>query len=343
MVENLLIYEVQKNDTLFSIAEGIGMTSEDLRNFHNANCQKVGLLLFNGLTGIQKIVIPKIYKSEEKIRQENRIAVPPKIVSPGFFAQRYQVSESYESDYENKVEIDYSLDLKLQEDQKDSGKSLIASVRCFDFKKEGSKPADKMSELSMACMESISPLQFKINLDGKISGIHEFKNIQKIFEEKRKDLEDFFIGEIATKYMDKFAASISNESYFEKQIQSTLLYQVLFPSMNWFYRESAWKEEFYLVKNSFPLNCIFNVTFDHINSEEIQSDLRGEISENVSLQEMLRGKRSGEEAEEQLIGLVELKYTTHKKTKQLITAEGGIALLLQDEIYRKQKIKLSKI
>ena len=342
MENSFLIYEVKDTDSLGSIAASIGITAEELRDFHNANCREAGLLWFNGLTGIQKVVIPKNYKSATQIQKENSDVVPSKSVSPEFYAETYQVVESYESDFENKVEIEYIVDITLQEDRENPGKSLIASVHCYDFKKNGEKPDDKMSELSIACAESIAPINFIISEEGAISGIFEFEKLLTTFEEKRKDLEDFYIGEVSKKYMDKFAESLSNQEYFEKQLSTTLLYQVLFPKMIWFHKYKVWKDEFYLVKNSFPLNCIFKADFIHLDDDQIQTDIKGEIEDKISLQELLKGRKFEEEPEEPVVGVVEIKYTTQKQTKQLISAEAGIALLHEGEIYRKQKINLKQ-
>ena len=142
--------------------------------------------------------------------------------------------------------------------------------------------------------------------------------------------------------MDKFAESLSNKQYFEKQLRSTLLYQVLFPKMTWFHKYDTWKDEFYLVKNSFPLNCIFNADFIHLDDDQIQTDIKGEIEDKISLQELLKGRKFEEEPEEPVVGVLEIKYTTQKQTKQLISAEAGIALLHEGEIYRKQKINLKQ-
>ncbi|MBF8458403.1 hypothetical protein IV494_14560 [Kaistella sp. G5-32] len=343
MEDLITIYDVTPNDTLVKIGQKIGMTADEVRDFHNLNCERNGLMWFNNLVGIEKIVLPKNYKSAAQIRKENLAAIPLKMMVPDFFAQTYEVLESYESDFENKVEIAYTLDIQLKKMEKNQIKVFVASVHCYDFKKNGEKPDDKMSELSIACAKSIAPINLIISPEGKISGIFEFEKLLKTFEDKRKDLEDFFIGEVSGKYMDQFAKSLSDEKYFEKQIGSTLLYQVLFPSMIWFYKESAWKEEFYLVKNSFPINCIFNVDFIHLDEAQIQTDIKGEIQDKISLQELLKGKKFEEEPEEPVVGLVELKYTTHKNTKQMLQAEAGIALLQEGEIYRKQKILLSKI
>lgn len=338
MEDSFLIYEVKDTDSLGSIAGSIGMTAEELRDFHNANCREAGLLWFNGLTGIQKVLIPKNYKSATQIRKENSAAAPSKSVSPEFYAETYQVVESYESDFENKLEINYTLDIQLTKIDENHVENFVASVYCYDFKKNGEKPDDKMSELSIACAESIAPIKFIISNEGKITGIFEFEKLLKTFEEKRKDLEDFYIGEVSKKYMDKFAESLSNKQYFEKQLRSTLLYQVLFPKMGWFHRESEWKEDFHPVKNSFSTPCSFNINFNHLNEQEIETDIKGEILDKVSLQELLCGKRLNEEPEEAVVGLLELKYNTDKVTKQMLKAEAGIALFHKGEMYRKQKI-----
>lgn len=340
MEDLFTIYEVKPTDTLSKIGQKVGMNADEVREFHNLNCEQNGLMWFNNLIGIEKIILPKVYKSAAQIKKENLEAVPSKILSEEFYAKTYQVLESYESDFENKVEIGYTLDIQLKKMEDDQVKSLVASVHCYDFRKNGEKPDDKMSELSIACAESIAPLQLIISSEGQISGIFQFEKLGAIFDEKRKNLEEFFIGDVSKKYMDHFAKSLSDEKYFEKQIRSTLLYEVLFPSMAWFYKESSWKEDFYLVKNSFALNCIFNVEFIHSNEEHIQTNLKGEIQEKISLQELLKGKKFNEETEDPLLGLIEFKYTTHKHSKQLLQTEAGVALLHEGEVYRKQKIKL---
>lgn len=343
MTDLLTIYDVKPSDTLEKIGSGIGMTADEVRDFHNANCEQQGLMYFNSLVGIQKIILPKNHKSAAQIKKENLAALPARLLSPDFYAETYEVVESYESDFENKLEINYTLDIQLSPIEENHLRSFVAAVHCHDFKKNGQKPDDKMSELSIACAESIAPLNFIISEEGGISGIFEFEKLLPTFEQKRKDLEDFFIGEVSKKYLDKFAESLSNKEYFEKQLRSTLLYQVLFPKMTWFHKYDAWKDEFYLVKNSFPLNCSFNANFIHLDEEQIQTDIKGEIEDKISLQELLKGRKFDEEPEEPLVGVVEIKYTTQKHTKQLISAEAGIALLQEGEVYRKQKIKLSKI
>ncbi|MFC6268181.1 hypothetical protein [Frigoriflavimonas asaccharolytica] len=343
MGDSIIIYDVKTDDTLAKIGQKLGMSEDEVRDFHNINCEKNGLLYFNSLIGVEKIIIPKNFKSVAQINKEIAEAIPAKNISQDFYAENYKIIESYESDFENAVEISYTVNIRLEEKKENQLKILVASIKSSNFLNNGEKPDDKMSELSIACAESISPLQFEVYPEGNIAKMYQFENIQKVFQEKRKDIEDFHIGEVAQKYVDRFASNLSNQEYFEKQINSTFLYQILFPNLSWFHKQNTWKENFYLVKNSFPLNCNFNIEFHHINEEEIQTVLKGEVMEEVSLQQLLQGRRLNDEVEEVMTGLVELKYTTHKLTKQLEKIQAGIALIHEGELYRKHKITVSKI
>lgn len=343
MNSSFLIYDIKPGDTLANIGQKLGMSGDEIRDFHNANCEKCSLMHFNSLVGFEKIVLPNNFKSRDQILKENTEALPPKNFLSNFYLENYYVIETYESDFESKVEISYNLNINLEEKIDQQSKKIVASITNSDFLNNGEKPDDKMSELSIACAESIAPLQFIISSEGLIADIYQFENILRIFEETRNELEDFFIGEVSEKFLDRFASNISNQSYFEKQIHSTFLYQILFPNIEWFHKQKEWIDNFYLVKNSFPLSCNFNVEFHHLNDDEIQTVMKGEVLEDVSLQQLLQGRKWDEAVEEIMTGLVEIKYTTHKLTKQLLKVEAGIALIHEGELYRKHKITVSKI
>ena len=66
MDENILIYEVKSGDTLDKISVKIGMTGDQLKDFHNSHCEKMEKLWFNNLVGVRQIIIPKQYKSKAR-------------------------------------------------------------------------------------------------------------------------------------------------------------------------------------------------------------------------------------------------------------------------------------
>ncbi len=53
------------------------------------------------------------------------------------------------------------------------------------------------------------PIDFIINEQGKITGFADHKKILQTFADQRKNLENFFIGEISKTYLDTFKNTIT--------------------------------------------------------------------------------------------------------------------------------------
>lgn len=333
-------YQVKKGDTLQSVAEELGISAEALKRYHNTYCDLKNLIGVD-LKGIQEVIIPSKNQIAELKEVQKQLSYSEKLPSlylnKTFYYPTYEVTESIETLGQEDIKINYSTAIKLNEI---SDRGFIAIVNNSDFKKKGQSPDDKISMLSLACMESISPVAFLVPVQGKLKGFYEHKTLVKKFENKRADLESFFIGDINKAYFDKFYSNITKENYLLKQFCSTLLYQVLFPEMDWFRRKKEWEEEFFIIQNSFPVNCRFITEYNFENPENVEIIIKGEIKENCSLQELLRGLKLEEEGAETLSGDVELKYTTHKLTKQLQKVEAEVILWHEDEQYNKHTLLL---
>lgn len=342
MDENILIYDVKSGDTLEIIGDKIGMTGEQLMDFHNNHCERMEKLWFNNLVGVKQIIVPKEYKSPEKLREEREKELPPSSVTRDLYANSYSVKETFSYVSGDDLELDYKIDVSFKSKKETNSPDEVVDVRCHDFTKNGIRPDDKMSAISLACMESIYPISFIIPFQGKISGIYEFEKSQKTFEAKRPDLEDFFVGEVYRSFLDKFHQSLGNQDHVLKQFSSTLLYQLLFPKMEWFHKTSNWTERFYFLQNSFSLNCFMHAEYDHQSTEIVETLLKGKIKDTFSLQEILRGISFDEEPEELADGEIELRYITDKKTKKMLEAEASVTFRNADELYRKQTLKLTQ-
>lgn len=335
-----MLYEVQPGDTLGKIGTTIGMTGDQLKNFHNSHCGKMDKVWFDNLFGIQQIIIPKDYKSLEQLKTEREKELPPPHLTEDFYADCYSVRETFSSFSGNDIEIEYKVDINFKEKQETGLADHTAEVRCHDFRKNENNPDDKISEIALACMESIYPVSFTISFQGKISGIFEFEKLKQKFKEKRPDLEDFFIGEIYRTYFDKFQSNLGNQEYILKQFSSTLLYQLIFPKMEWFHKTDDWTEDFYFIQNSFLLKCRMNAEYNHTESGIAETLLKGYIEDLFSIQEIVRGSSFTEKSQEQAGGEIEFRYLTDKKTKKMLQAEASVILKNQEELYRKQTLKL---
>lgn len=342
MEENILIYDVKSGDTLDKIGHEIGMSGDQLKDFHNDHCEKMERLWFNNLVGVRQIIIPKEYKNPEQVRQEKEKELPPSSFTREFYSAVYSVEESFSDLSDSSLEIKYDIDISIKKKQENNSTGEIADVRCYNFKKNGTTPDDKMSAISLACMESIYPISFIIPYQGKISDIYDFEELCKRFERKRPELEEFFTGEVYNAYLDKFWLSLQDKQNVVKQLSSSLLYQTLFPRMEWFHKSSKWTEEFYLLQNSFPVKCSMSAQYDHKGTEIVQTLVQGQIKDSYSLPEILRGKSLDDQSENLADGQISFQYGTDKKTKILRHANASIKFLNDNELYRQQTLKLTQ-
>jgi hypothetical protein len=339
MNENILHYTIKPGDTLEKIGNTIGMTGNQLKDFHNSHCDKMDRLWFDNLTGVRQVIIPKSYKSPQQLIAEKEKELPHSITRD-FYAASYFVKETFSNISGNDLNIEYKINIHLKESQTNTS-DYVADIRCYDFKKDGTAPDDKMSAISLACMESIYPVSFVVPLKGKMTEIFEFEKLKQRFEKHRPDLENFFVGDIYNTYLEKFCTGLEKHDYILKQFSSTLLYQLLFPKMDWFHKTNVWTEEFYFLQNSFPIKCSMSAEYDHEGTEAVKTFLKGDIQDAFSLQEILRGVSFEEEPEELANGSIELQYLTDKKTKKMLQAEASVSFGDENEPYRKQTLKLT--
>jgi len=342
MDDNILLYDIQSGDTLEKIGHKIGMTSDELKDFHNSHCDKMDRIWFDNLVGVRQIIIPKQYKSPEQVKAERGQELPPSSITRDFYADTYLVKESYSGIIQNKLELEYRVDISFRNKEENNFPFEIADIRAYGYLSNGSEPDDKMSLISLACMQSVSPISFKIPMQGRISGFFEFEMLKKKFEDKRQDLEDFFVGDIYKAYFKRFAENLEKEDYLLKLLTSSLLYQILFPRMDWFHKTNHWTEQFYFLPNSFSLKCSMSAKYNHEGTEIVETQLNGTIKDMFSLQEILRGQSFDDQTNELADGEIELFYRTDKKSKKMLEAEASLIFRKDQEIFRKQTLKLTQ-
>ncbi|MFC4163053.1 hypothetical protein ACFOWU_05265 [Epilithonimonas zeae] len=342
MDDNILLYDIQSGDTLEKIGVKIGMTGDELKDFHNSHCDKMDRLWFNNLVGVRQIIIPKQYKSPSQLKTELERELPPSSITRDFYADTYLVKESYSGIIQKNFEIEYKVDVGFRAKKDNNYPFEIADIRTYDFLKDGSAPDDKMSSISSACMESISPISLTIPIQGRISGFFEFETLKKKFEEKRQDLEEFFVGDVYKAYFNRFSENLEKKDYALKLFTSSLLYQLLFPKMEWFHKTNNWTEQFYFLPNSIFLKCSMSAKYNHEGTEIVETKLSGTIKDMFGLQEILRGQSFDNQSEELADGEIELLYRTDKKTKRMLEAEASVTFRKDQEIFRKQTLKLTQ-
>lgn len=339
MGEDFIIYQVKQQDNLGSIASRVNMHEEDLKVFHNLHCGKLDKIWFSNLRGIHSVCVPTQYVSPEKKLENLKQYLPPKKYTPKLHAKKYSVSEIFEKQDTKPLNFQYDIELDFHEDET----GVYVNTHQTNFEKEGEKPDDKISSLALDCRESISPIPFLLSDNGKISSIFQHNEIIKKFKTQRESIEDFHIGEVSKKYINLFEENISNESYFFKQIKSTVLFQILFPTTDWFHKTTFWNDSFFIYPNSFDLNFKFNIEFDDSHPLLFRAKITAFLQDNCSLRELLRGmKIEDENPEDDLFSEMHFTYDFDKSSRQLLEIDAIIIIGYHGEIYQKQHLHLKQ-
>ncbi|MCT2560898.1 LysM peptidoglycan-binding domain-containing protein [Chryseobacterium herbae] len=333
-------YKVRNGDTLYSIASRLGMTAEELKLYHNSRCKRIDTVWFENLNGVQHLFVPLNFKTEKQTEEEKKKILPPAQLSNSFFLPIYHITETFENPMEDSLAIDYTVQVGIHRCK--TKNHYVLTFNQKDFKTNDEIPDDKAGSLSLAFMESIMPIGFSLSDTGNITGFADHKSAIEKFKEKRTDLEEFFIGDVSKIYFDTFQDNISDREYFLRQFKSTLLFQTLFPKMDWFHKRSTWSEKFFFIQNSFPVQCCMEIEYEDEDSDFIITVLRGKITDSCSLQELKRGIRFEEMAEEPVSGEISLQYTTHKHHKNLSRAESSLSLWHEDALIQKHNITITQ-
>lgn len=266
-------YEIQKGDTLESIAGNLGISVAQLRRYHNTYCE-LSQLLGNDLKGHQNILIPS--KEEiEKLAQENiNIAqnqALPYLISSHFYSDSYQVSENILRGNENIVDVQYFIDIK---NTSSVDKTLMLSISKRDFTKNGKKIDDKVFTLSTECFKSISPFNLVLSSKGEIQDVYQYDKLIRVFKDEKERLKDLFVGEINHWYIDIFEKTLQNKAIFINRLKSDFLYQFLLVNMDWFHKKEPWYEEFYILSKKIKVRLTCNY---HYNDNEVITEFIGEM------------------------------------------------------------------
>lgn len=142
--------------------------------------------------------------------------------------------------------------------------------------------------------------------------------------------------------MNIFERNIKDESFLLQQFQSTLLFQTLFPKIDWFQKKTKWKEPFYFLQNSFPVQCEINIGQKNGGENTVLTILNGKISELCTSQEILRGINLKEKTSEPASGNIVLEYTTNIKNKNLLQAKASVSLSPEEALIHQHRINITQ-
>lgn len=326
------VHKIRKNDSLATVAKRLQIHPVDLKYFHNERCSISERVVFDHLQDLEKLFVPIDYKNNTLRFSEKSNERPAQNFDQNFYQKEYQVSEVLTDDNNSKKLVSYSILVDFEKNEDDN---FILTFDRKDFRKNGKIPDDKLYEIAIKTQQSIFPLQFVLDKNGHPIRFYDFEKLLLNFKEKREEIEQDFIGDLTKEYLDLFENNLSNEAYALKQFTSTLLFQVIFINRKIFQTETIFQKKFYLVPNSFEINCKCEASYNHTDEKYVQTIIEGISIENYSMNEVLNGIKSDETKDDSsLYSVLHFEYKTDKRTKQLIEASADIQLVESEKQYK---------
>lgn len=330
------VHKIQKNDTLLSVTKRLQIHPVDLKYFHNERCKVSERIIFDHLEGINHLFVPINFNSTSSRNKERSNERPTQFFDQNFYKKEYQVTEIYSGNYQKQELVSYTISLDFKEID---NKNILAYNR-KEFRRNGEIPDKKLYHLAYKTQQSIFPLQFVINEKGSLISIFEPEKLIENFKIKRKEIEADFIGNLTEKYLNTFEYNLTNKDYLLNQFTSSLLFQVLFMNREVFQTENNFLKKFYLVPNSFAVNCECNVSYYHFE-KDVLTIINVKTIDNYNFENILNGIKSDKEDENtSFYAELIFEYQTDKLTKQLLKANAEIQLYDNEKLYRTHKLTL---
>ncbi|BAP30511.1 uncharacterized protein CHSO_1474 [Chryseobacterium sp. StRB126] len=294
----MIIYYVKEGQSLVDLCHEVQVENpEYLRDYHHQNCSLSERFEDEIVPGM-KLYIPSSKETREinkKIREENKSLYdfPARGRFPFDFKLlegTYQITQTAYSDdiiiakYENKVRLDF-------EGIKNSHYHFLFSV--FDFRKNEDVPDSKAGILAKMSIEVFYPIQYIIDVDGKIVDIVLTKKTEDLLSEL-DSIKNFIPDPYSSDYIEKMKDIAGNPELIFQKFKNSLLSSFMFGI---FYRTQlgSWTSsdvyyDFYpWIFDALPIRFKFQNTLlpkDSVDDESVKIQQNGISSDHRSQEDL---------------------------------------------------------
>jgi hypothetical protein len=232
-LKKYLIHKIKKGDTIESLATELGISTDEVRGFHNVHCKNddtIGYLLPTHITELY------VYPHIREIKKEN---YPTATFESGYVlrANPKKGKANYGVTYtitNGEVVHKLSYQLSLECKQTSNGHLLyeINKQEVYIDNQEADLMADQLAE---KVAQVLYPLQVIINPEGRFTGIHNFEAIKKRWKTAKAKLQEYYQGEWANKYLDLTEATLESEPSLQRALSGDWFLSSFFAGIYTYY------------------------------------------------------------------------------------------------------------
>lgn len=226
-------YAIQKGDTLQKVAQELGIAPQELRRHHNIYCEISDLIeadfpshlkiLLLPPTKIEVTANPTINTKPRKVSLINGHTLP---FLPAGSKKKYDVHYVLENG-EEKDTIHFESIVKwIAVDPK--GFHFFEVDRMTKTYINNSEPDTMLEELAAKTAEIIYPLQIVVDHTGKWIDVHNYKQILDRWENKKREILDYYEGEVTQIHIEQTEQSLTSKAALYDSLRSDLFLRGLF-------------------------------------------------------------------------------------------------------------------
>lgn len=294
-------YEIQKGDTLESIARNLNIELDDLRQYHNSRSKLEDCLAGKLKSHLKFLMVPN--EKEEVIVEKNKLQ-PVQFISQEYILpfQTFELNHQYSVLYTiqkgesiQTLEQNFSV-RRLKPDRKQDDYHFIEINKISELLIDGSPVSTKAYKVAEKMAEILYPLRIVVNKQGKWIDLNSYEKLKERWEKQKDNIRDSFDGVL----YKTLANNVENVITDDKSL-------VNFLSGNWFLRtffngiHMAYTENFEIEKKLyFP--AIAEV-------DDIEFNIKQKVNPYLNELNQIEVTQIGEAENEYLIGNYISKYS----------------------------------
>lgn len=227
-----LTYKVRKGDTLQSVADQLGIDSQELRRYHNIYCPLPDLIEADFKSYLKFVILAsEEYIEERKEKEEKKtqkVSLASNYILP-FVADR--INKDYKVQYTT-VFGDQVDTLEMEAGVKwlatDKNSFHLFEINRGSILVNNQVPDTIMDELAAKTAEVLYPLKIVVDDTGKWIAIYNFDEIENRWKDTKEAILDYYEGEVVENYIDHTDYALESSDSLFKLLASDYFLRTFF-------------------------------------------------------------------------------------------------------------------
>jgi len=231
-------YQVKPKDTLASIAKAHELDVEELKAYHNERAAVQDQIQLRLPPYLKEFILPPegfILKNGKEIWANND-EVEPEILKEPVYGKLSFAPPENDLTYgvlktlttgKKETTIKYKVSLRFYPEDSD-GEFFVSVDKISKTYINDQEPDLIADEMALACTDVLYPLVLQLDKNRSILQIHNHKDLLKRWDKKRNNELQYFQGEVADNYFDRFEQSLQSKEYLLHKLKNDWFFVTFF-------------------------------------------------------------------------------------------------------------------